>query len=285
MALPLARLMAHRVWASVETLNQQLTVLEQHCFTRMTSDPAFEGQGARFAQLLRVYATLTEAVAALGQRLAQNRLTAMDRQLLATGDLALLLPPASAEPTSPAADPAPAVTTPPTATLDTDTEPGETPVAAIPERPRPLLGLPPVGHCGHTGGALMPPARGLALALALLASGALLASAPGPTDPLDPRGAPAPHARPARQLDPLASACPGPRLGAPPRLAPQYLLGSRGCRPPLLPDNRALAPCRPATRATRPGRLPGAGLSLAGRADADPGNRPGPRWRPARGRG
>jgi hypothetical protein len=44
-ALPLARLMAHRVWASVETLNQQLTVLEQHCFTRMTSDPAFEGQG------------------------------------------------------------------------------------------------------------------------------------------------------------------------------------------------------------------------------------------------
>ena len=63
-ALPLARLMAHRVWASVETLNQQLTVLEQHCFTRMTSDPAFEGQGARFAQLLRAYATLTEAVAA-----------------------------------------------------------------------------------------------------------------------------------------------------------------------------------------------------------------------------
>src|SRR2546422_974547 len=34
-ALPLARLMAHRVWASVETLNQQLTVLERNSFTRM----------------------------------------------------------------------------------------------------------------------------------------------------------------------------------------------------------------------------------------------------------
>ena len=147
-ALPLARLMAHRVWASVETLNQQLTVLEQHCFTRMTSDPAFEGQGARFAQLLRAYATLTEAVAALGQRLAQNRLTALDRQILATGDLTLLLPPAPSAPTSPAADPAPAVTTPPTATSDTDAEPGVTPVAALPERPRPLLVLPPVGHGG-----------------------------------------------------------------------------------------------------------------------------------------
>ena len=147
-ALPLARLMAHRVWASVETLNQQLTVLEQHCFTRMTSDPAFEGQGARFAQLLRAYATLTEAVASLGQRLAQNRLTALDRQILATGDLALLLPPAPSAPTSPAADPAPAVTTPPTATSDTDAEPEVTPVAALPERPRPLLVLPAFGHGG-----------------------------------------------------------------------------------------------------------------------------------------
>ena len=147
-ALPLARLMAHRVWASVETLNQQLTVLEQHCFTRMTSDPAFEGQGARFAQLLRAYATLTEAVASLGQRLAQNRLTALDRQILATGDIALLLPPAPAGPTSPAADPAPAVTTLPTATSDTNAEPGVTLVATIPERPPHLLVLPAFGHGG-----------------------------------------------------------------------------------------------------------------------------------------
>ena len=147
-ALPLARLMAHRVWASVETLHQQLTVLEQHSFTRMTSDPAFEGQGARFAQLLRAYATLTEAVASLGQRLAQNRLTALDRQILATGDIALLLPPAPAGPTSPAADPAPAVTTLPTATSDTNAEPGVTPVATIPERPPHLLVLPAFGHGG-----------------------------------------------------------------------------------------------------------------------------------------
>jgi hypothetical protein len=144
-ALPLARLMAHRVWASVETLNQQLTVLEQHSFTRMTSDPAFEGQGARFAQLLRAYATLTEAVAALGQRLAQNRLTTLDRQLLATGDLALLLPPDSAEPTSSIA--APAVATPPTETSDTDTGAAISPVA-MPEHPHPLLFLPPVATGG-----------------------------------------------------------------------------------------------------------------------------------------
>jgi hypothetical protein len=142
-ALPLARLMAHRVWASVETLNQQLTVLEQHCFTRMTSDPAFEGQGARFAQLLRAYATLTEAVASLGQRLAQNRLTTLDRQILATGDLTLLLPLAPSEPTSPAADPGTAP--PPTATPDPELE---APPGAMPERPRPLLVLPPVSNGG-----------------------------------------------------------------------------------------------------------------------------------------
>jgi hypothetical protein len=131
----------------VETLNQQLTVLEQHCFTRMTSDPAFEGQGARFAQLLRTYATLTEAVASLGQRLAQNRLTALDRQTLATGDLSLLLPPTPSESTSPAADPAPAVPTPPTATSDIGPAP-EVPPVAVPERPHPLLVLPAFGHGG-----------------------------------------------------------------------------------------------------------------------------------------
>src|SRR6266542_7155869 len=49
-ALPLARLMAHRVWASVETLNQQLTVLERNSFTRMTTDPLFEPQGKGLQQ-------------------------------------------------------------------------------------------------------------------------------------------------------------------------------------------------------------------------------------------
>src|SRR5438105_7851437 len=76
-ALPLARLMAHRVWASVETLNQQLVLLEQYSFTRMTSDQTFEGQGQGLQQLLGAYAALTEAVAALAQRLAPNRLTAV----------------------------------------------------------------------------------------------------------------------------------------------------------------------------------------------------------------
>src|SRR2546428_4967227 len=112
-ALPLARLMAYRVWPSIETLNQQLTLLEQNCFTRMTSDPTFEAQGAAFGQLLRAYAALTEAVATLGQHLAQNRLTELDRLLLATGHLALLLPPAPAVATTPAPDPAAAL--PPTA--------------------------------------------------------------------------------------------------------------------------------------------------------------------------
>src|SRR5215831_10001498 len=73
-ALPLARLMAHRVWPSVETLNQQLVLLEQYSFTRMTSDRTFETLGGAFEQLLRAYAALTEEVATLAQRLAQNRL-------------------------------------------------------------------------------------------------------------------------------------------------------------------------------------------------------------------
>jgi hypothetical protein len=91
-ALPLARLMAQRVWGSVETLNQQLVLLEQNCFTRMTSDDTFEVQGKALQQLLRAYATLTEAVATLAQRLAQNRLTDADRLALASGHLTLLLP-------------------------------------------------------------------------------------------------------------------------------------------------------------------------------------------------
>jgi hypothetical protein len=136
--------MAPRVWPGIETLNQQLTVLEQHCFTRMTSDPLFEGQGAHFVQLLRTYATLTNAVASLGQRLAQNRLSAADRQILVTGDLTLLLPPAPSTPTSLAAGPATAP--PPTATPDP--EPEVPPVAALPERPHPLLVLPAFGHGG-----------------------------------------------------------------------------------------------------------------------------------------
>jgi hypothetical protein len=129
----------------VETLNQQLTVLEQHCFTRMTSDPAFEGQGARFAQLLRTYATLTEAVASLGQRLAQNRLMMLDRQILTTGDITLLLPSDPAVPTITASDPGAA--TLPMATSDTDTVP-EVPPVTVPERPSPLLVLPAFGHGG-----------------------------------------------------------------------------------------------------------------------------------------
>ena len=99
-ALPLARLMAHRVWASVETLNQQLVLLEQYSFTRMTSDQTFEGQGQGLQQLLGAYATLTEAVATLAQRLAQNRLTEADRQLLTTGHLTALLPAVPPAPTA-----------------------------------------------------------------------------------------------------------------------------------------------------------------------------------------
>jgi len=99
-ALPLARLMAQRVWTSVETLNQQLTLLERASFSRMTADPLFEPQGKVLQQLLEAYATLAVAVATLTQRLAQNRLTAADRQLLTTGHLTALLSPAPPAPTA-----------------------------------------------------------------------------------------------------------------------------------------------------------------------------------------
>ncbi len=120
-ALPLARLMAHRVWARVETLNQQLTVLERNSFTRMTTDPLFEPQGKVLQQLLGAYAALTEEVATLAQRLAQNRLTEPDRLLLATGHLALLLPPAPEGPATPAPDPA---TAPPPAASEASPDAG-----------------------------------------------------------------------------------------------------------------------------------------------------------------
>jgi hypothetical protein len=145
-ALPLARLMAHRVWASVETLNQQLTVLEQYSFTRMTSDPLFEAQGKALQQLLRAYAALTEDVAALAQRLAQNRLTEPDRRLLATGHLARLLPPAPEEgPATPAPDPA---TTPPPAASEatTDTRPEVVFDPTAPERSADLPARTPVAN-------------------------------------------------------------------------------------------------------------------------------------------
>jgi hypothetical protein len=149
-ALPLARLMAYRVWPSIETLNQQLVLLEQNCFTRMTSDRTFEAQGAAFGQLLRAYAALTEEVATLGQRLAQNRLTEPDRLLLATGHLALLLPPATSVPATPAPDPAAA---PPPAAMPEAT-PGAGPEVACdpaaPERSADLPVLSPVSN-GVTG--------------------------------------------------------------------------------------------------------------------------------------
>jgi hypothetical protein len=145
-ALPLARLMAYRVWPSIETLNQQLTLLEQNCFTRMTSDRTFEAQGAAFGRLLRAYAALTEEVATLGQRLAQNRLTEPDRLLLATGHLALLLPPAPSVPAHPAPDPA-AVPSP-AAGPEAPPEAGReaTLGAATPERPTDLLALNPMSN-------------------------------------------------------------------------------------------------------------------------------------------
>ena len=131
----------------------------------------------------------------------------------------------------------------------------------------------------------MPPARGLALALALLASGALLACVLAPPTPWT-----------AVEHRPLTLA-----LLASWTLWRLHVLGHAWAQHrawrhntsweleaaalPSLPDDRALAPCCPATRAPRPGRLPGPGLSLAGRADADPGNGPDPAWRPARGRG
>src|SRR6266702_3793500 len=145
-ALPLARLMASRVWASVESLNQQLTVLEQYSFTRMTADRTFEAQGQGLQQLLRAYATLTEDVATLAQRLAQNRLTEADRRLLATGHLAQLLPPAPAGPAAPAPDPATAP--PPAATPEatTDTRPEVVFDPAAPERSADLPALTPVAN-------------------------------------------------------------------------------------------------------------------------------------------
>jgi hypothetical protein len=148
-ALPLARLMAHRVWASVETLNQQLVLLEQYSFTRMTSDSTFEAQGAAFTQLLRAYATLTAAVATLAQRLAQNRLTEGDRLVLATGDLTLLLP--AAPQTRPASLPDPALAPPPAApeaAQDPGPAPGSAP--ATPERSTDLPALTAVAN-GATG--------------------------------------------------------------------------------------------------------------------------------------
>lgn len=107
-ALPLARLLAQRVWGSVERLNQQLTGLEQGSFSRMTTDRTFVAQGRELTQLLDAYATCTTALAALVQRLAQNRLTAADRVVLARGDLAALLVPLGADHTVlPDAAPAP----------------------------------------------------------------------------------------------------------------------------------------------------------------------------------
>jgi len=144
-ALPLARLMAHRVWASVETLNQQLTVLEQYSFTRMTSDRTFEAQGQGLQQLLGAYAALTEEVATLAQRLAQNRLTEPDRRLLATGHLAQLLPPA---PEGPAASgPAPATAPPPVASEATpDAGPQALPDPATLVPAADLPALPPLAN-------------------------------------------------------------------------------------------------------------------------------------------
>ena len=150
-ALPLARLMAHRVWASVETLNQQLTVLEQYSFTRMTSDHTFEAQGATFAQLLRAYAALTADVATLAQRLAQNRLTEPDRLILATGHLAQLLPPAPEGPATPAPDLAMA---PPPAASEAALDAGSEPVSDS-HALEPPADLP----------ALMPMANGVTSAL------------------------------------------------------------------------------------------------------------------------
>ena len=99
-ALPLSRLMAQRVWTSVETLNQQLTLLERVSFARMTSDPQFEAQGKSVRQLLEAYVALTLEVATLAQRLAQHRLTEADCRLLTTGHLTGLLSP---DPPGPAA--------------------------------------------------------------------------------------------------------------------------------------------------------------------------------------
>jgi len=91
-ALPLCQLMAQRVWASIEALNRSLAVLERNRSTRMTSDRAYEGQSTGFDQILQAYDTLTQELADLAQRLVQGRLQETDRLVLATGELALLLP-------------------------------------------------------------------------------------------------------------------------------------------------------------------------------------------------
>jgi hypothetical protein len=96
--LPLYQLMAQRVWASIEALNRSLAILERHSFTRMTSDRAYKGQGRGFAQILQTYDTLTQKLADLTQRLVQGRLQETDHLVLATGELAFLLPAATPAP-------------------------------------------------------------------------------------------------------------------------------------------------------------------------------------------
>jgi hypothetical protein len=96
--LPLHQLMAQRVRASIEALNCSLAILECHSFTRMTSDWAYEGQGRGFTQILQTYDTLTQKLADLAQRLVQGRPQETDRLVLATGELAFLLPAATPTP-------------------------------------------------------------------------------------------------------------------------------------------------------------------------------------------
>ena len=144
-ALPLARLMAHRVWESVDTLNQQLVLLERNCFTRMTSDQTFKTQGAAFAQLLQAYAALTEEVAALAQRLAQNRLTDADRLALASGHLTLLLP--RADPVPPPSPSDPTLVSPSAASAAAgDAGPASVPDPAVLAPPVDLPALPPAAN-------------------------------------------------------------------------------------------------------------------------------------------
>jgi hypothetical protein len=96
---PLHQLVAQRVRASIEALNCSLAILECHSFIRMTSDWAYEGQGRGFAQILQTYDTLTQKLADLSQRLVQGHLQETDHLVLATGELALLLPAAPPAPT------------------------------------------------------------------------------------------------------------------------------------------------------------------------------------------
>jgi hypothetical protein len=96
--LPLHQLMAPRVRASLEALNGSLAILECHRFTRMPADWAYEGQGRGVTQLLQTYDTLTQKLADLAQRLVQGHLQETDHLVLATGELALLLPAAPPAP-------------------------------------------------------------------------------------------------------------------------------------------------------------------------------------------